>query len=416
MHRTSDSLSHPPSAAEPVARTPCSSEEARPCPGSKSILYSLLVAVALLTLALAAAANPASASNGMKLGIFDDAATIGAPDSTFPVLQSLDVQVVRMELVWGGTNGVANKQPAEPTDPTDPAYDWSAYDRAIESANAAGIQVFLTIVGTPGWANGDQGPQRPPRSFAALRDFAYAAARRYSGTMLDTATGFILPRVTMWLAWNEPNNPVFLQPQFTHVHGKWQMTSAVAYAQICNSVYDGVHAAGGPEQVACGATAPRGYNDPNAPRQSSSPLAFLRAVKKAGLRTFDAWAHHPYYGSPSQTPTTRNVGSHTVGFGNIDVLINELTRLYGPKHLWITEYGYQTRPPDMFFGVSWTKQAEYLREAYEIARANPRIDLFTWFLLDDNTSLNGWQSGLRTATGQDKPAFAVFAKLRAGSV
>ena len=139
-------------------------------------------------------------------------------------------------------------------------------------------------------------------------------------------------------------------------------------------------------------------------------------MKKAGLRTFDAWAHHPYYGSPTQTPTTRNVGSHTVGLGNIDALTNELTRLYGPKHLWITEYGYQTRPPDMFFGVSWTKQAEYLREAYEIARANPRIDLFTWFLLNDNTSPNGWQSGLRTATGRDKPAFATFAKLRAGTL
>ena len=23
-----------------------------------------------------------------------------------------------------------------------------------------------------------------------------------------------------------------------------------------------------------------------------------------------------------------------------------LTKLYGPKHFWITEYGYQTNPPD----------------------------------------------------------------------
>jgi hypothetical protein len=194
------------------------------------------------------------------------------------------------------------------------------------------------------------------------------------------------------------------------------MASAIAYARICNAVYAGVHAAGGPEQVACGATAPRGYNDPTAPRESSSPLAFLRAVKKAGLRTFDAWAHHPYYTAPYQTPETRDVGSHTVGLGNIDALTNELTRLYGPKHLWITEYGYQTKPPDPFFGVSWARQARYLRQAYEIARANPRISLFTWFLLDDNTSPNGWQSGLRTASGRDKPSFAVFAKLRIGTV
>jgi hypothetical protein len=392
-------------------------DDARPCFRSRSAITSLLAAAALLAVALSvASARPAAASTGMLLGLFDDAAVLGAPQSTFPVLSSLDVQVVRITLAWGGRGGVANSRPAEPTDPNDAAYRWSAYDGVIEAADAAGIRVLLTIVGTPSWANGGQGPQHPPSSATTLRQFAYAAARRYSGTMLDTQTGRILPRVDMWLAWNEPNNPVFLQPQFTRVDGKWRMASAAAYAHICNAIYDGVHAAGGPEQVACGATAPRGYNDPTASRQSVSPLAFVRAVKKMGLRTFDAWAHHPYYGNPSQTPATRKVGSHTVGLGNIDSLVSQLTRLYGAKPLWITEYGYQTRPPDAFFGVSWTKQAEYLREAYEIARANPRIDLFTWFLLDDSASLDGWQSGLRTASHREKPAFTAFAQLRTGSV
>jgi hypothetical protein len=379
---------------------------------TRSALRPALVA-AVLALAMPASA---SASKGLLLGVFDDARVIGAPQTTFPVLSSLDVQVVRMTLTWGGRGGVANKQPAVPTDPLDQAYDWEAYDRAIEGANAKGIQVMLTIVGTPAWANGGQVPQRPPTSAAALRDFAYAAARRYSGTMLDPATGSVLPRVTMWLAWNEPNNPVFLQPQFTRVHGKWEVASAAAYVRICEAVYSGVHAAGGPEQVACGATAPRGYNDPTGSRPSVSPLAFLRAVKKMGLRRFDAWAHHPYYGDPSQTPATRKVGSHVVGLGNIGSLISELTRLYGPRRVWITEYGYQTDPPDQFFGVSWAKQALYLRQAYEIALANPRIDVFTWFLLDDSESLDGWQSGLRTAKGREKPSFEAFARLRAGSV
>ena len=90
-----------------------------------------------------------------------------------------------------------------------------------------------------------------------------------------------------------------------------------------------------------------------------------------------------------------------------------MTSLYGRKPLWITEYGYQTKPPDDFFGVPWDKQAEYLRQSYEIARANPSIDLFTWFLLKDSPKLESWQSGLITADGRKKPAFAVFARLRA---
>ena len=79
-----------------------------------------------------------------------------------------------------------------------------------------------------------------------------------------------------------------------------------------------------------------------------------------GLRDFDAWAHHPYYGGPWETPATRNLGPRVVGLGNIDTLISEVTRLYGRKPLWITEYGYQTKPPDDIFGVTWKKQAAYL--------------------------------------------------------
>jgi hypothetical protein len=347
----------------------------------------------------------------MLLGLFDDAVSLNPEVNGFPVLSSLHVQVVRMTMVWGGRGGVANKQPAHPADPTDPAYDWSRYDQAVERANDAGVQLLLTIVGTPAWANGGQPPVFAPTSASDLQAFSYAAAQRYSGTFLDRRSGRVLPRVSMWLAWNEPNNPVFLQPQFAKVNDKWTMAAPAAYAQICNAVYSGVHSAGGPEQVACGATAPRGSNAPSSSRPSISPLAFLRSAKAAGMRTFDAWAHHPYYGIPSEKPATRGRGS-AIELGNINELVNTVTSLYGDKPLWITEYGYQTKPPDDFFGVSWPKQAAYLKQAYRIAKANPRIGLFTWFLLRDNTSLGGWQSGLETVDGKKKPSYDAFASLR----
>ena len=129
-----------------------------------------------------------------------------------------------------------------------------------------------------------------------------------------------------------------------------------------------------------------------------SPLAFLRAVKAAGLKTFDAWAHHPYYAGPSDQPTTKPVTAKgapatAVTLGNISDLIREVTRLYGNKRIWITEYGYQTNPPDKLYGVTYAKQAAYLTQAFAIARKNPRIDMMLWFLLKDDPNLNGWQSG-----------------------
>jgi len=385
-------------------------------PFSVNRMRRLLVWLALCA-AFVAVVSPGSApaSRQMLVGLFDDASTYGAPATTFPLLRRLHVQVVRMTLTWGGRDGVANDRPAHPNDPADPAYHWARYDQAVLAATRAGIQVLFTILGTPDWANGRKGTRVAPTSPVPLRQFAGAAALRYSGTYLDTSSGRILPRVALWLAWNEPNNNVFLKPQFARVHGSLHFAAAEAYARICNAVYTGVHSVGGPERVACGATAPRGFNDPHAARPSTAPIAFIRAAKKAGLRTFDAWAHHPYYSFPRETPTTRLSDPHGVGFGDIDRLTGVVTQLYGSKPLWITEYGYQTNPPDTFYGVSYKAQAAYLQEAYRIARANPRIDLLTWFLLRDSRALAEWQSGLMTVNGRAKPAFATFAGLRAGT-
>jgi len=100
--------------------------------------------------------------------------------------------------------------------------------------------------------------------------------------------------------------------------------------------------------------------------------------------------------------------------GNIGVLIAELDKLYGKKmRVWVTEYGYQTNPPDTIFGVPLSKQAKYLTQAVAVARANPRIDLFLWFLLRDEERLSGWQSGLVTFDGKRKPSFNAFRRAAA---
>jgi hypothetical protein len=223
--------------------------------------------------------------------------------------------------------------------------------------------------------------------------------------------------VKEWLAWNEPNNPIFLTPQYKKTSKGWIIQSAAAYAGICNAIYAGVHGTlVSGERVACGGTAPRGNNNPSSSRPSVSPLAFLRAVKKARLKTFDAWAHHPYYAGPTDQPTTKPVTAKgapatAVTLGNLGDLVKLVTQLYGNKRIWITEYGYQTNPPDPLFGVSYARQALYLKEAFSIARKNPRIDMMLWFLLRDEPMLSGWQSGLITTTGRHKPAFNAFLQM-----
>jgi hypothetical protein len=288
----------------------------------------------------------------------------------------------------------------------------------VRRAARSRIKVVFSIYGTPRWENRGRGYNRIPRRLADLRNFAYAAAVRYSGTYRLSKRGRVLPAVKHWLAWNEPNNPVFLKPQFRYVGSRWIYQGARDYAKICSAIYSGVHLTGlRNEKVACGVTAPRGNNQPESARPSTSPIAFLRAAKKAGLQHFDAWAHHPYYGSKLETPRTpppknvRGVAATPVTLGNLDVLIKEITRLYGPRRFWITEYGYQTNPPDKFFGVSWARQATYLSQAFARARRHPRVDMMLWYLLQDEPSLGGWQSGLQTTQGRPKPAFKAYQRL-----
>jgi hypothetical protein len=369
---------------------------------------------------LLVAVPQASASRFLLTGVFDDAHILdGGSSDAFGLLSDLHVRMIRVTLWWGGPKGVAKSRAGDQSDPRDPAYDWSSYDRVVRAAAAKGIRVMLTILGTPTWESGAPNWNVAPRDPVDLEQFAEAAGRRYDGTFVPAGETAPLPRVRYWTAWNEPNSPVFLRPQYRRSGGRWIVQSAVSYARICDAVVIGIkkNTVAKP-LVACGVTAPRGNNNPGASRSSVSPLVFLRAMKAAGAQGFDAYAHHPYYGAPSETPSTPpssldGRAPTAVTMGNLGTLLREEGRLYPRTRIWITEYGYQTNPPDTIFGVSWAKQALYLQQAWRIARASPRVDVFLWFLLQDEVPLGRWQSGLIAADGRKKPAFAALRRLLA---
>jgi len=370
-----------------------------------------LITIVLCALAATVSPTKAAAARGMLVGIYDPVQPFASPSTTFPTLVKLRAQIIRLNLDW---NVVAAKKPTNPADPADPAYNWDQYDQVVLNAAKNKIQVLFTIYGTPRWAQGSKkGVNRVPAKMSSLKYFAQAAAKRYSGTYkLDDGTK--LPAVRKWLAWNEPNNPVFLLPQWQKIGKRYIPIAARNYVGICTAIWSGVHATHlSKEVVGCGATDPRGNNSGRNARPSISPIAFLADLKHYGLKGshFDVYAHHPYYGSRTESPTTMPKGKQTVTLANLSVLTKLLGKLYGNKKLWITEYGYQTSPPDRSFGVSWINQARYLTKAYAIARKNPRVTMMLWFLLKDESRLGGWQSGFFTAAGKKKPAYDAFRKL-----
>ena len=130
----------------------------------------------------------------------------------------------------------------------------------------------------------------------------------------------------------------------------------------------------------------------------------------------DVYSHHPY-----RTDVGKKVGQlpgpNDIAFADLPRLIKGLDTAFPGKHLhlWITEFGLQTNPPDAFQGVSLGKQSLQLRRNVASARANPRIDMLVWFLIRDEQARKpfaaGFQTGLSFTNGKVKPSWGVFRSL-----
>jgi hypothetical protein len=334
---------------------------------------------AALLLGLVTAPRAAAATD-VKYGLTDDAWLLNGSDtleSRLARLDALGVRVVRFTLHW---DQIAASEPASPADPSDPAYDWTADDAVLAGLHAHGMDVVLQLVGTPGWANGGLAANYAPTSATSFRAFASAAARKY-------------PWVRRWLIWNEPNQVRWLRPT----------APAVYTSRLLNPAYAAIHAAIPSALVAGGGTAPRGSTG------GVSPVAWLLGMHAAHAR-LDAYAHNPYPLDPKrETPLTSScTACTTITMGTIGKLVALVAGNFPRARIWLTEYGYQTNPPDRVLGVSPALQARYVGEGAYAAYRAARVDLLIHFLYRDEPQLSRFQSGLVTRGYQVKPAFAAF--------
>src|SRR5687767_5207393 len=242
---------------------------------------------------------PQSAMPGRLLvGLQDDPSFRWAPDRATMLDHARDssVTLLRTVVTW---KDAAPSRPANAADPFDAAYRLDDVDDLVRSAQQRGIEILITIWGTPEWANGGLAPNRPPHDPAALGQFAAALADRYSGRH----SGY--PAVRLFSAWNEPNLEQFLAPQFDSAG---RSVGPALYAPIARAIYDGVKQ-GNPEAlVAIGETSPRGHDMPSrgTVQDSHSPARFARLLSEEQPRVrFDAWAQHPYPPRTNVAPDSR---------------------------------------------------------------------------------------------------------------
>jgi hypothetical protein len=391
----------------------------------------LCVALALMVVA-GAAATPAWARS-LQVGVDDDGVLLGggAPaDDAVAEWQQLGIDAVRVQISWSrvAPQPGSDTPPAEfdPANPDDPGYHWGVIDAAVHRLVGAGIQPILMLDGPPPlWASGNPvlGNPRYRPSAPAFGKFATAVAQRYGAD------------VDQYILWNEPNLPLWIQPQAVCGKRRCSPASADTYRAMVNAAYQSIHFVDPVATVLIGALAPAG-GDLKSTNANTRPLTFLRAlgcldaalrpVVTGGCRGFqpalaDGIAYHPHSTrNPPDQPFATADNADLASLSRIEHLLDLMQRwgrIHGstaPLGIWLDEYGFQTNPPDKLRGVSPGRQDLYLQEAAYLAWRDPRVQLISQYLWVDEKvgggkRYTGWQSGLHFADGRPKPALAHFA-------
>jgi hypothetical protein len=397
-----------------------------------------LLTAAAAALLLLVPVGAAHASSSMETGIADDAALLNEPNDAraakavadWAALGIDDVRIfVQWQAIAPGTGDAKAPAGFDSANPNSPGYNWSRVDRAVRLVSAAGMRPMLVVTGPgPLWAS--QVPGRHSVRYKPRPDlfgqFARAAALRYAAA------------VDRWILWNEPNLPLWLQPQNTCKGKRCTPYAPHLYRRLVRAAYPAIKTVDPTSTVLFGALAPNGEN---ATKQNARtrPLAFIRAMgcvkttlKRdrsgpcAGFKplTGDGFAYHPH--ATTLAPNEQQAILDNASIGDLPRLERTLDgtqRAGGLKKtgggkfgLYFTEWGYQTRPPDRTRGVSLAKQSRYLQQGTYIGYKDARVKLLTQYEWRDervrrSTSdpYSGWQSGLRTVTDKPKPSLATFA-------
>jgi polysaccharide biosynthesis protein PslG len=347
------------------------------------------------------------------------------PDASAPAfarVAAAGASVVRLPVAWSEVAPKVQPPGFNAEDPADPAYRWQLLDESVRTAAQYRLEPLVFFFDAPAWAQLEAYPEYGPNSTpdpVEIGRFAKALALRYSGSFQG------LPRVRYWQAWNEPNISIYFRPQLVAN----RPVSPAWYREVLEHFAPAVRSAHADNLIIAGGTAP--FHDITGEvmdqRKDWGPLSFMRELLCVSrtLRptcdtrvTFDAWAHHPY---TSGGPTHHAVLPDDVSLGDLPemkrvldaaVKAGHITASGGRPEFWVTEFSWDSRPPDpkavpVPLLQRWVSEALYRMWKTEVT-------LVTWFTIRDQPmSRSFYQSGLyyrgaSLAADRPKPFLQAF--------
>ena len=263
----------------------------------------LLALVAAACAAVVIAVPSASARPHMIVGFLDQASTFYDAEAAFPIAQEAARAGRPRRPLLGrdphrGRAAQADERARTPRIPRTTGRRTTTSSRSRRSTRSRSSS-------RSGERRGGRTAASParyaPKNFADLRNFAYAAAKHFSGTEVDE-NGVKIPAVRLWTAWNEPNQLFQLYPQYKRIQ---RQVRDAERDQLREDLHRGLRrrardATRGREGRVRRHRARAGTTTRDGKRGTPTPKSFMVALKKAGLKKFDAYAHNPYSG-PRET-------------------------------------------------------------------------------------------------------------------
>ena len=403
----------------------------RPRVGTMKLTSPRLLACLLVAAGALLAPQDAGASSSQLSLLQDDRELLGGtaedPDAAMAEIAALGVDIVRTNVIYNRIyrTPTDRTKPRDFTasDPASPRYDWAATDRLVEAARRNGMQVMITITG-PGPFFSSSSPRRCRRNPCTYRPkpsefagFAEAVAKRYRG------------RVALYSIYNEPNlNQNWLTPRFQRTRSGRVDVAGAIYRQLFIVGQRAVarHDPARRNRVLFGEVA-----------AVAQPLPLLRAALcldpdgrpfKGRLRALHGcsgrvrrlnvggFAVHPYNSGGNGTPRTRTKRKTALPISYMPRLHRLIDgaarrgRIGRGKGIYVTEFGYQSRPPDPF-GASLNAHAQYINESDRMLFSDRRVKSVAQYELTDVPERDQFNTGLRfvrSRGGAQKPAYAAY--------
>jgi hypothetical protein len=368
-------------------------------------LVRSMLGAALVVVVAALAATPALAGRGLVVGVNEDAAKWRPGLSA--IGNDLNFGYYRVTQGW---------QPGQ-TQPS--ASDTESLTAAL--ANAGSQKILLSVSGTSSAA---------PATASSRAEYC-----SFVSSVLDR-----FPQIAAVNIWNEANLSYFWKPQFNR---NGSSAAPAAYEALLARCYDTIKS-GHPSVRLITSISPRGNDNPRARSNiSHSARNFIKKMGQAYRRShrrariFDAWGQNIYGSNSKERPWARH--RLDIGEGDYARLLSYLKSAFGGTRqpvpgqkdvrIWYLEDGFQTSiaPKRSFYLSSETdrhlveplgrsslpNQASQLTDAVRLAYCQPAVGGWFNFLLADEPSLHGWQSGVLFADWTPKPSYQAFKSVSA---